>query len=512
MQFDPRNWMAAYQLGQLKFHKQRFREAQNAFAYGLLFAPDNPEMLQALAVSSYYAQDMETALGAINKVQEIRHNHPDDLGTAAMVYSALGEFEDAKVYADQLGKIQNESPIQIKRLSRRMDDWRRFHKRTPGMMLAQRDGRGMIEAGEELFGQEDTERGLKPKSDSRRSSSRSRHEAKKEAPQIPKMVLVDVVIIRSEELRTTDKGVNLLNGLSLTLAGDLFDFQRAHTVVKGGDTSTPNDEEKTNVNFKVSLPSGGITYNLNIFNDKDNRNEVLARPTLVALDGEKSEFFSGSVFHVQLDGVSGSRGTVADVPVGIKLSITPKFLNEDTIQIKVEAARAFLESRSSSVGFSNFSQVSKTRISANVVMKFEETLVLSGLSEKEDEFIKDGVPFLQDIPGLQYLFSHEDTLEFTKSVLILITPHKPRYTYRDGTEKVSRENPPDKEEELVNLAELKSRPDWFKPASNLDAVFAHLKDRRMYREFQSGDIRMERWDDSRKLETKIKRTLEFLYY
>lgn len=198
--------------------------------------------------------------------------------------------------------------------------------------------------------------------------------------------------------------------------------------------------------------------------------------------------------------------------MGIKLSILPQFINKDTLKIQVSAERAFLEARSSNIGFQNFSQVSKTQLSANVVMNFDETLVLSGLSEKEDEFIKDGVPFMKDLPGAQYLFSNQNTLQFTKSILILITPHKPRYTYRDGTEKISRENTLPENEELVNLKELKNRPDWFKPAANLDATFNHLKDRRLFKEFQSGDVKMERWDDSYKLETKIKRTLEFLYY
>lgn len=521
MQFDPRNWMAAYQLGQLKFQQQRYREAQNAFAYGLLFAPDNPEMLQALAVASYYEQDIETALAAVKKAQKIRRNDPEDLGTAAMVNASLGEFDNAAVFMNQLADLEGKDSVPVRRLSGRIEDWKRFHNRN--LQLAQwgedysgeeEDTSGIKNAGAEVLGSKNTSMGFTASKnddsgefDSDRTPAVPTPKANKGA--IPKMTLVDVVIIRSEERRSTDKGINLMNGLQLTLTGSLIDYQKNRTDTAAATTT---DTETLNNSFKIALPTAGITYNMNIFNDNDDRNEVLARPTLVALDGQPSEFFSGSVFHVELDGVSGSRGTVTDVPVGIKLTVTPQFLDKDTVQIKVDAARAFLEARSSNANFGNFAQVSKTMLSANVVMNFEETLVLSGLSEKDDEFLKDGVPFLQDIPGLQYLFSHEDTLQFTKSVLILITPHKPRYTYQDGTEKVSRENPPDKNVELKNLKELKSRPDWFKPASNLDATFMHLKDRGLFKEFQGGDVKMESWEDSRKLETKIKRTLEFLYY
>jgi type II secretory pathway component GspD/PulD (secretin) len=57
-------------------------------------------------------------------------------------------------------------------------------------------------------------------------------------------------------------------------------------------------------------------------------------------------------------------------------------------------------------------------------MQFGETLVLGGLSEKEDSVVRDGVPILQDVPVLQYFFSNEQTVDFHKSVLILITPRR----------------------------------------------------------------------------------------
>ena len=241
-------------------------------------------------------------------------------------------------------------------------------------------------------------------------------------------------------------------------------------------------------------------------------NEVLARPSLVALDGKKSEFFTGAVFHVEIQGVSGSEGSVEDVPVGIKLDVTPKFLGKDTVQLEVSVARAFIESRSPNAGFANFSQVTKTIITANVVMKFGDTLVLSGLSEKETEDLHDGVPLLQDIPGLQYFFSREDTLDFTKSVLILLTPRLPLYTHADGSEKVDRSKPADAQTKLPNLDELKGRPDWFKPAANLDAVFQHLKDRRLFKEFRAGDVSLETWEDQIGLGLRIKRAVDFLYF
>ena len=52
LQYDSANYWAAYQLGHINFGDQRYREAQDAFAYALLFAPEEPVLLKALAAAS----------------------------------------------------------------------------------------------------------------------------------------------------------------------------------------------------------------------------------------------------------------------------------------------------------------------------------------------------------------------------------------------------------------------------------------------------------------------------
>jgi len=253
-------------------------------------------------------------------------------------------------------------------------------------------------------------------------------------------------------------------------------------------------------------------YALNIFNDNFDKNEVLARPTLIALNNKTSEFFSGGVFHVQLNGVSGSEGVVDEVPIGVRLEVTPNFLGPDEVELEVNVERAFVESRSSSPGFTNFMQVSQTTLAVNVTMKFGDTLVLSGLSEKEVESLRDGVPFLQDIPVLQYLFGTKSTQDYTKSVLVLITPRKPRYTYEDGSVKIDLKNPVDRDAEQKHLRELKKSTAWHKPASNLDAVFWHLRESEFLKEFRSGDVHMEKWDYPGRIRRMTEQAIKFLYW
>ena len=186
---------------------------------------------------------------------------------------------------NQLKALQGKDSVQFRRLVDRVEDWKRFHDRNRIQVAQFGMSRRtpMQKSGDQLFGKKLAKEGLTG-DDAPLSSAKF----KSNPSEIPQMALVDVVIIRSEERRTTNKGVNLMNGLSLIMTGNLFDFQRNRTSTAGTPTT---DTEQKNANLKISLPSGGITYNLNIFNDNDDRNEVLARPTLVALDGQASDFF-----------------------------------------------------------------------------------------------------------------------------------------------------------------------------------------------------------------------------
>lgn len=496
LQYDPANYWAAYQLGQLNFKDQKFSEAQDAFAYSLLYAPQNPSLLKALATASYYAQDLITASDAIIRAQHLAPNDAATLRLASMIMAAFGDHDAARRDLSTLRRVGTEADLQqISYVEQRIDDWQQFH-RSGAVELAQDTS--------DILGADNTSTGLAAPSDADDTSAAGASTTA--TNEIPKMAMVDVVIIRSEERRTTDKGVNLLSGLSATLGGTTAAFTGTRTA---NDPGTGNNTLVNTFTYSPTL-SVSATYSLNIFNDNNDHNEVIARPSLIALDGEKSEFFTGAVFHVQLTGAAGSEGTVTDVPVGIKLNVTPKFIDADTIRLNVDAARAFIESRSSQIGFSNFAQVTKTIVTANVALKFDETLIISGLSEKETEKLNDGVPFLQQIPGIQYLFSHEDTLDFTKSVLILMTPRKPSYTLADGSPKMEKQAKPKKPQ--LSLDELRKNPNWMRPSSNIDAVFAHMRSFNFFREFRTGDVSMEHWDEPDTLIDQIKRAVTFIYY
>ncbi|MDH5189573.1 MAG: hypothetical protein OEW37_11545, partial [Rhodospirillaceae bacterium] len=487
-----------------------YRQAQEQFAYAALYIPNNYEVLSGLAAASYYAGDLKVAAEALNKMLALRPDDAGTLKTAAMIKGAIGDFTQALNFAERYEKTPEGEGFRSKRLRSRLAEWNRFHNQDL-LHLAQD-----IDTSD-ILGDDNTSTGASPDGsdssdgdwgdDNNSESDSSSGTSANGKNTAPKMAMVDVVIIRSEERLTTNKGVNLLNGLQMTFQSTLLSKTFTNTQALTADNRADKTERVQSFGF--SIPS--LTYSINIFNDVNDRNEIIARPTITALDGKASEFFSGAVWHVQLNASSGGDADISDIPVGVKLSITPNFLDDDKVQMNVSASRAFVEGRSSEPSFSNFAQVSKTSVSSNVVMEFGKTLVLSGLSEKETNNVKNGVPVLQDIPVVQYLFSNENTLDFNKSVLILITPRKPQFTHADGSPKTDTDA--DRNAGQPSVRALKQKNGWdFKPSPNLSAVLENLNRGHFFREFRSGDVSVETWDETESLNYKINHVLEFLYF
>jgi len=352
-----------------------------------------------------------------------------------------------------------------------------------------------------------------------------------EDPSGRRMVLVDVVIMRTEDSLSTRKGVNLLNALTLQFGSGgspAFSkiFSSSDTGQRGADgVLNTSNSTATALTRAISIPA--LSYSLNIVNTNANLNEVLARPTLAALHGVRSEFFSGSTLNAAVvsTGAVGGSSVQIEKEIGVKLSIVPTFLSGNKIRLTVDAQRTFLKPPSSDVTYTYKLETSKIMVNANVVMEFGETLILGGLSEKETSNSRDGVPVLQDIPGLQYLFSTKKTDDFQRSVLMLITPREPQYTYRKTNSAASTESGKKAGEPGAKIGEAESSADegsmkelrarygdWFKPYPNLASVFSQLNSSSIYREFRTGDVTLEKWDKQGTTQDRLKQALDFLFY
>ncbi|RZL31217.1 MAG: secretion protein, partial [Rubrivivax sp.] len=299
----------------------------------------------------------------------------------------------------------------------------------------------------------------------------------------------------------------LLSALTLQLgsvAGNLAAYSRVNTWNLAAGAADPG--ASTAITRAVTIPA--LSYSLNIANANSAVNEVLARPTLAAVEGQPSEFFSGTNLSAGLVSTSTQGGTTV-VPLekkfGIRLAVTPTFVARGRVQLKVEAQRTSLDAAVDNPKAAYQIEIGETTANANVVMNLGDTLILSGLSEKASTSTRDGVPVLQDVPVVQYLFSNKKTHDIRRSVLVLVTPR--------WAAQVAEDPAAAGESMAARMQALRERFGIAAGlAPNVDAILNQLQPNELFREFRQGDVSMERWDRSQSTVDRIKETLGFLYY
>lgn len=492
LRIDPSNWIAQEFLGLVFLDRKQFDQAKAQFSSVLLMRPDSTVAIYGLMVASYMTGDPATACAMADQFSKASPEpHTGFIRSSVAVYASCANFDKADLMRQAFAQLQR-APAEMENVDRRLDQWKTFFRQRAQSHAPERLATADLVLGQAAISQ-----------DSQASTSPS--PAGQERPEVvndgsPRMVLVDVVMVSTEESISTSKGINLLNALTLQLGA-----AGAAAYTENFSYNTGTGDASTAITRAVSIPA--LTYSLNIANANNSLNEVLARPTLAAIEGMPSEFFSGTNLNAAVTTTStlGNAAIPLEKRYGVRLAVTPAFLANGKVQLKVDASRTFLNPDTEREGFTYRLEISETTANANVVMNIGDTLVLSGLSEKESSKSRTGVPGLQDVPVIQYLFSNQKKNDFQRSVLILITPRVPMYTSRAdrGPSAAATEHMKALREQF-GLAE--------KSPTNIESILNHLKTTELFREFRQGDVSLERWDRMHSTGDRLRQAFEFLYY
>jgi tetratricopeptide (TPR) repeat protein len=516
IRFEPANWVAHEFLGLAYFEKRDYGQALGEFAEVLLQRPDDPDVMLRAMAAAYLGGDAGVACAMADRLRAQPAAALDRafLRGSVLVYAACGRDDTAQ----QQKALYFKLPLpdeERQRIDLRLADWRYTHRQRTTVGDAGSGGAAAPASDGAMLRAQYTSPGLPPPGSyptypgavpgmSGPSTSVLPETAKSSGSD--RMVLVDVVMIRTEDSITTSKGVNLLSALNLQFGSST---QPAY-----GRTTVSQAEAGVTTIVQRAITVPALTYTLNIANANKNLNEVLARPTITALEGVRSEFFSGTVLNAAVvsGGTGFNSGSVSvEKRYGVRLALLPQILENGMVRLAIDASRTFLKPPSSDIAFTYKLEISEILVNANVVMQLGDTLILSGLSERESTSVRDGVPVLQDIPVAQYLFSRKTQTEYQKSVLILITPRPAAYTWLSEETKAALSKKRDAFSPSMDV--LRARySDWFKPYPNLASVFHHFNAADLYREFRTGDVTIEQWERKDSTSLRLKNALEFLYY
>lgn len=255
------------------------------------------------------------------------------------------------------------------------------------------------------------------------------------------------------------------------------------------------------------LYSAEINYVVNIANAAESRIAFLARPHLTTLSGTPASFIAGGDVVYKVSGTTS--GDIKPYPFGTELVVTPTLLrtrSEDggeRIRLSVKTGRkSILPLTDTQVQAANSTVFDNISVTSEAVLALNQTLILSGLTQRERQTTRSGIPILRDIPIIKYLFSVKVTSSVDLAIIMLLTPRDPAFWdehYRqDVAAFVEKRRAFIQAEQGTeeDLRRFKERyPDWNQLAPNrFVSHFVLLKNSEVYRRVSGIDLANENLD------------------
>jgi general secretion pathway protein D len=231
-------------------------------------------------------------------------------------------------------------------------------------------------------------------------------------------VKISAVFFEMDTQAAKERGINwqaVLSGKGFSIGGVMGDsaglspnlpVQTTASISPSGDFSSGSFFGHATAIFK--------------FFESKNLGEIIASPNIAVRDGQKGRIQVGQDISIKQRDFAGnvvekffSTGSIIDV--------TPFVYNEDGIDyilLNVDVER------SSFVPDPQTTIINKTQAGTQLVMLNGEETVIGGLFVNENQKVRNGIPFLKDLPwwffGLRYIFGSDQTTTTKKELVILI--------------------------------------------------------------------------------------------
>lgn len=162
--------------------------------------------------------------------------------------------------------------------------------------------------------------------------------------------------------------------------------------------------------------------------------KILSSPKVLVLNNQEATISSGTQILIPTTTTSGtSLGTtgtsssssstttsgVTEKEATLRLTVTPRILDDNQISLKIVAKREEFDFSRSVLGIP---PKTSRETSTGVIVKNGETIVIGGIYTETDSESESGVPLLSKIPLLGWLFKKETKQKVRTELLIFITP------------------------------------------------------------------------------------------
>ena len=179
--------------------------------------------------------------------------------------------------------------------------------------------------------------------------------------------------------------------------------------------------------FRQDFSIGGLSLQgiLNALESKG-LSRTLAKPTLIALSGERASFLAGGEFPVPS---VQNGGTIPSISVefktfGVSLAFTPTVLTDSTINMVVEPEVSEIDpSASLTLNGITIPGLRTRRVSTTLELRDGESFAIAGLLQNDTKVNISQLPILGSLPIIGSLFRSTRYQKGETELLIIVTPH-----------------------------------------------------------------------------------------
>lgn len=248
-------------------------------------------------------------------------------------------------------------------------------------------------------------------------------------------VKISAIFFEADVEKSRKVGIDwaiLLAGNGITLGGELrteAQFEDKFPGILGGigsGSSSDGDQGEepgfdlgTITEFTTGQFTGTAKALLRFF-ESENLGEIISSPTITVRDGQTGRIQVGEDFSIKQRDFSGN---VLDkfYSAGTIIEVTPYVYNKDGIDyilLKLMAERSsFFPTVLTTV-------IKKTQATTDILMLDGEETIIGGLYINEETIVRNGIPFLKDLPwwvfGIRFLTGSDETIIRKKEVIIVI--------------------------------------------------------------------------------------------
>jgi len=194
-------------------------------------------------------------------------------------------------------------------------------------------------------------------------------------------------------------------------------------ITTGTSTTTTTPTQGYQINATTNFDLGGFFGDATaIFRAFETKNigEIIASPNITTRDRVKGRMQVGTDFSIKQKDFAGNV-IESFFSTGAIIEVTPYVYREDGVDyillnVGVE--------RSSFTPDPTTTEVRKSSASSQVILLNGEETIIGGLYENDETKIRNGIPFLKDLPwwffGLRYIFGSDDIITTKKELIISI--------------------------------------------------------------------------------------------